>query len=613
MASHLSLRGLTVEGPGKLPASVPLQPGLNAIIGATGTGKSYIFQAIDFCLGAGKLHKRPKQAEGYKTAQLLLAVDDGNEYALSRRLDGGKITVSPYVSGVAQFLGAEELLESHDDKKSLSAWLLSLTGMAGLKLFKNQYLERKAFTFRNVAHLTMVDENRIIAEHSPATLGQRDSIPSDQRAFNVMVTGLGDETNIVVAPNKKNRDLQIDGKIDWIEKEVARLQAALSPFNDQGQTPDSKIAAIDLAIEDATSVVTVAKGRVIELEAKRLTTRQSVIATSDRLKSIGERIKQFGILRSFYDTDTERIEATLEAGHAFERLPGGHCAVCGMMPDHATAHADDSIETYEAAARSELAKLERLKTDLDDTLASLRSEQTEQEGEIESLSVSLQQIDREIAELLKPQVTTSADQLKHMMNARAEMVRAKDAQSSLDRLRIEQMELEKQKKRSVPKPPQPEKVPSGSITEFCKTVTDTLRAWRFDISSDVGFDEKTFDMIVNGQDRGGLGKGHRALTHAAFTISIMRYCIAAGLPHPGFVVLDSPLNPFKGITENENGEARVSHEVQDAFYADLANRPANEQYVIIENTEVPSPLISKINHITFSGNPRQPRTGFFPA
>jgi len=159
-----------------------------------------------------------------------------------------------------------------------------------------------------------------------------------------------------------------------------------SRFKDQGQTPDSEIAAIDPVIEDATSVVTVAKGRVIELEAKRLTARQSVIAASDRLKSVGERIKQFVHLRSFYDTDTKQIEATLEAGHAFERLPGGHCCLCGVMPDHATAHAADSIETYEAAARSELAKLERLKTDLDDTLASLRSEQTEQEGEIESLS-----------------------------------------------------------------------------------------------------------------------------------------------------------------------------------------------------------------------------------
>jgi DNA repair exonuclease SbcCD ATPase subunit len=285
----------------------------------------------------------------------------------------------------------------------------------------------------------MVDENRIIAEHSPATLGQRDSIPSDQRAFNVMVTGLGDETNVVVAPNKKTRDLQIDGKIEWITKEIARLQAVLSPVKDDDQTPDSKIAVIDRAIEAATSVVTVAKGRVTELEAKRLTIRKSAITATDRLKSVDERIKQFSILRSFYDTDSERIEATLEAGHAFERLPGGHCAVCGMMPDHVTSHSTDSIEAYVVAAQSELVKLEQLKTDLDDTLASLRSERTERESEIESLSVSLQQVDQEVAEILKPQVATSADQLKQMMNARAELVRLKDTQTALDRLRIEQM------------------------------------------------------------------------------------------------------------------------------------------------------------------------------
>jgi len=85
------------------------------------------------------VRSRPKAIRQHSS----LAVDDGNEYALSRSLDGGKMHCQPIRLGVAQFLGAEELLESHDDKKSLSAWLLSLTGMAGLKLFKNQYLDRK--------------------------------------------------------------------------------------------------------------------------------------------------------------------------------------------------------------------------------------------------------------------------------------------------------------------------------------------------------------------------------------------------------------------------------------------------------------------------------------
>lgn len=57
MRARLLLHELTIEGPGKQPATITLKPGLNAIVGATGTGKSYIFDAIDYCLGASEMRK----------------------------------------------------------------------------------------------------------------------------------------------------------------------------------------------------------------------------------------------------------------------------------------------------------------------------------------------------------------------------------------------------------------------------------------------------------------------------------------------------------------------------------------------------------------------------
>jgi hypothetical protein len=38
---------------------------------------------------------------------------------------------------------------------------------------------------------------------------------------------------------------------------------------------------------------------------------------------------------------------------------------------------------------------------------------------------------------------------------------------------------------------------------------------------------------------------YRAVLHAAFAFSLLHYCQRHGTPHPGFLVIDSPLTPFK--------------------------------------------------------------------
>jgi hypothetical protein len=107
-----------------------------------------------------------------------------------------------------------------------------------------------------------------------------------------------------------------------------------------------------------------------------------------------------------------------------------------------------------------------------------------------------------------------------------------------------------------------------------------------------------------------MGKGYRAVTHAAFIIGLMRYCRREKIPHPGFVVLDTPLNPFKGPDDGPGG--LVNDEVKSAFFEDLANDITGDQFIILENTEPPAHLIPKIRYHHFTKNPASGRYGFFP-
>ncbi|MCA8947099.1 MAG: hypothetical protein KDB29_12780, partial [Planctomycetes bacterium] len=154
-------------------------------------------------------------------------------------------------------------------------------------------------------------------------------------------------------------------------------------------------------------------------------------------------------------------------------------------------------------------------------------------------------------------------------------------------------------------------VDTAIATDFCEVVKQTLDAWHFPHADSVSFDPTTFDIVVAGQNRQSLGKGFRAVTHAAFSISLMRYCRREGHPHPGIVVIDTPLNPFKGA--DSGSDERVSDDVQSAFYADLALHTGNDQVIVFENTEPPESLRGNMSYTHFSGNPSLGRAGFFPA
>jgi hypothetical protein len=90
----------------------------------------------------------------------------------------------------------------------------------------------------------------------------------------------------------------------------------------------------------------------------------------------------------------------------------------------------------------------------------------------------------------------------------------------------------------------------------------------------------------------------------------MRYCRLEGIPHPGFVVLDTPLNPFKGsdVTLDED----VHDEVQTAFYEDLAKDKSGDQFIIFENKEPEERIRGQMLYHHFSKNPSVGRYGFFP-
>jgi hypothetical protein len=161
-----------------------------------------------------------------------------------------------------------------------------------------------------------------------------------------------------------------------------------------------------------------------------------------------------------------------------------------------------------------------------------------------------------------------------------------------------------------------ESLPGSSLLAFCKEVEAVLKEWKWEGEGRVEFDEKSFDIKVDGQTRQSHGAGFRAVLYSAFVIALARYCQKNNLPHPGFVVIDKPLTIYKrqGAKDVEGPDNPVSSGVEAAFWESLTKTSKDLQIIIVENKEPPAAVAVAVHYEWFAGNEAGPgdRVGFIP-
>jgi hypothetical protein len=151
-------------------------------------------------------------------------------------------------------------------------------------------------------------------------------------------------------------------------------------------------------------------------------------------------------------------------------------------------------------------------------------------------------------------------------------------------------------------------IPKSVLGAFSKTVEHILQEWHFPDATDVYFDEGKRDVVIGNRLRGSRGAGLCAITYSAFTLALFEYCRSRKMPHPGFVVLDSPLIAYKEPKADDEGISGTDLKVR--FYEYLETFAGEQQVFIVDNTEPPPDFLAKATH--FTKNPAIPRCGLFP-
>ncbi|MBK9967233.1 MAG: hypothetical protein IPP07_21070 [Holophagales bacterium] len=357
--------------------------------------------------------------------------------------------------------------------------------------------------------------------------------------------------------------------------------------------------------------------QLVELESVLAARSRDLRDAESRLVVIEGLIRRFELLARHYESDMERLAAVEETGSMLATLPTSACPVCGAAPeDHRPEEAAEHFRAGDVreAARSEQEKIGRLRTDLQRTLYELSRDAETQSVTRLLVQAEAQALQEQIAGEVQPRVRTSIEKLQTQNDRRDALLRGRVLTDQLRELRLRAEELEAPGKRDKGRGTSGATGPTtAGVDAFALGVQEILREWHFPETGRVVFSEDSQDLVVGGQPRVSHGKGVRALSCSAFIAGVMRHCLQRGLPHPGLIVLDSPLVAYKDPDSSAGADSTLIRQagVKEAFYRALADGFCLGQVIVLENEAPPSDVADRVSHYHFTKG-ASGRYGLFP-
>ena len=611
----LLLRYIAYFGPDKSPASLSLEPGLNVICGASETGKSFIVESIDFMLGQENPVRDIPERDGYDRIRLAVESAGWPTLTLDRSIEGGHFyAYEELLSEGSSESEAQTLRWKHSAARqdTLSYALLERIGLTSKLLRRNAAGDTRSLSFRDLARLCIVTEEEIQGRGSPLLSGQYTTATAEYAAFKLLLTG-ADDSALVSAREVSGRREQETGKIELLNEMIEDLQNGLDEEGAEEEELNNQLARLEKSITDQNKALSDVQKVLDELLVRRGKAAGELRNRKARLVEIDELVGRFRLLARHYQTDLNRYEAIHESGSLFVHLDQKPCPLCGALPgnQHLDLDCEGNTKAVVEAADAEMVKINRLRRELNDTVSSLTTERSELEESLSQFEEEYTACEQELSEIAAPAVSLERTSYNQLVSERAEVRLTLDKINRLKRLMAQHAELEGEVSEAGSGPTATRtQVSKNVLDDFAQTIESILQEWHFPNAARVFFDENKRDFQIAGKDRGSTGKGLRAITHAAVKIGLMEFCRERDLPHPGFVVLDSPLLAY-WKPEGEDDDLRGT-DLKEMFYRYLLGLHKNSQVIIVENQHPPDFVYKEGTVTVFTKNLHQGRYGFFP-
>jgi len=617
----LQLRFIRFLGPGKETVEFPFKSGFNILYGSSDTGKTFLVEAIDFMLGAGDDLRDIPERNGFDSILLGLSAH-GKDYTVQRsvnkgafRLYDGLLDEIPPDEKLAKKLSAIHTTKNYNN---LSHWLLQEIGLDNKHiLYSKEKGTLRSLGFRALAHLCVIAYPRITSNRSPILTGQWLEMTREYGVFRLLLTGLDDssgtpETGVPADPKPIPERKPLNP--DTVAQMISDYEDELARLTENPDGLENEENEIDDAIEKLQATIRAMEGKINTTTRQRRETYENYSRMVARNNEIVELLDRFRLLDQQYTNDLKRLAAIQQSGQFFVLREPMQCPLCGALPEgqRHDAACDGNVDAVTQAAAAEIAKIKLLQTELHETVTSLTNENKTVVRDTTTLRAELKDYQQEIDNALSPDFSLAREEHTELIERRAKVEQAIALQKRIKALQ-----------RRLDEPTKPEKLESvveepisevaqyiskSVLRDFSIAVGDILQNWHFPGATDVYFDEKTKDVVIGGRPRGSRGAGLCAITYSAFVLALFEYCRSRSMPHPGFVILDSPLIAYKEpMPDDEN---ITSTDLKPRFYEHLEKFSGEEQIFVIDNTDPPPEYAAKGIH--FTANDKHGRYGLFP-
>lgn len=605
----LRIRKILLRGGSVEDACVEFDSGANILAGESDTGKSFLISCLDYIFGAEKLKKNLKEAAAYTHLFVEFENSDRKVLTLERALAGGSLLAHDVKISEIREKGAviSPARKGRSRGPDVTSVLFPFAKIKEARLRKNARGETQRFSIRTLAPLFLVDEVSIIDEHSPVTGRPSFDDTARKRMFSYLLTGVDDD-GIAAAEKNEIVKARLHAKLEIVQELIRPLDERFRAIAGSFSIPNSPDDELDDMIFALTEEVEAATAEISRLHQDAQTATANTLRAESQLLGVAEIQSRYSLLEERYRSDLKRLDFLAEGSHYFDSLQEVPCPLCEQMiaPPHLHsegAHALISGQEIRNSAAAEAAKIHAYLAGLEKAMGSVEQRKDELELEKSEAYTKLLILQEDLTRNLTPQLANTAGHLESLLERRAE----RDVERAEFRRWADLRALQTNLHESLLDSAQPkfewDGLSSQSLAQLCTEIEAVLIEWKWSSSPRVSFDEEEYDIVVDGQPRQSHGKGVRAVLYSAFAIGLLRYCANNGKPHPGVVVIDSPLTSYKkkAAAAVSGADGPVSAGVEEGFWSSLSRVPKTLQIIVIENKEPPASVAEQVHYEWFAG------------
>ncbi|MBJ2147574.1 AAA family ATPase [Vibrio sp. IB15] len=607
----MNINKIELLGVDKPTAFLDFSKGLNVIVGPSNTGKSYVIQCLKYALGAKNKPKNIKQSKGYTDVKLTLE-NQGHLTIITRNLTDGKKVIIEEIDKEGISTTEELKIQHAKGFSNLSNYMLKKFELNDKLLLKGkEKLTKSSMSLRVLEQVLIMDEARIVGEHSPLGSGDKGDNTLEASFLRTLLTNLDDKEIETLIPKIKEfkensaKINELQGIVDSVYS--YETDVLISQKDELSQGLVSLEKKYSLINDMVTSHFTSSK-TLIELREKVL---KDIDLVSSQIREDKVLKSRFELLAKKYSSDKDRLIAISESTAQFQNYSYISCPTCEQSISEDKEIDTEKMLSVLDSTFAEINKIDSKIEELKSAVLDLEDNIISNEENLKELNIEIESIDSKTKNCIsKFDISDFNKTHLEIIENQRELYSVEHKINEKSRITDQIQSLTLKNKDLDVKYSQPEY--SDDQIAFSKIVETILNRWGFPDYKPTTYDKATRDLVIGGSPRMDFGKGYRALSCSAYIIGLMEIMAER---HPQFVVLDSPITTFKEADREAGDEIspedEVSEDVIFSFYSDLCDSYLDKQIIVFENKEPDTSLIKNMKYTKFTRNKNYGRYGFF--